>query len=208
MEDPSQSDLTSQARRAASGLRVLSILPEFTLTDQSGRTVGLEDFRGYVWIGNFMFTRCVATCPRQTAMLVRLQDELKPHAKWGDIRLVSFTVEPDYDTPEVLSNYARNHGADQEQWKFLTGTRDAIWSLSIGGFKLPVVDAPPQTAAPILHSPRFILVDRKGRVRGYYDSGDDSELLKLRRDLEAVLDEPLPAPRGRKIPTGPPPPIP
>ena len=190
---PTSDSKPSEIEADSDEVRVLGTLPDFTLTEQSGVAIGLADFRNRVWIGNFIFTRCLATCPRQTTMLRLLQDELKTHPKWKDIRLVSITVDPEFDTPEVLAGYSRNHGADSEHWKFLTGPRDAIWNLSKEGFKLPVGEDPNATDMPIFHSQQFILVDRTGRIRGYYNSGDDRELKKLKDHLEIVLNEPLSA---------------
>ena len=198
---PSPSDGPAAERSEPQELRVLGTLPDFTLTDQSNSDMGLEQLRGRVWIGNFIFTRCLATCPQQTAKLAELQGKLAEHPSWNDVRLVSFSVDPQFDTPDVLADYARKHGAETEQWKFLTGSRDAIWSLSKEGFKLPVGEAPENPAMPIFHSPQFILVDRVGQIRGYYDSGDESALVKLRKHLNRLLEEPWTDPISGKVAT-------
>jgi cytochrome oxidase Cu insertion factor (SCO1/SenC/PrrC family) len=180
------------AKPESDEVRILGTLPDFALTEQSGVKVDLAAFRGRVWIANFMFTRCLGTCPTQTAKLVRLQDLLRRYSEWNDIRLVSFTVDPEFDTPEVLASYSQTHRADSEHWKFLTGPREAIWKLSKDGFKLPVGEDPKTTRMPIFHSPQFILVDRVGRIRGYYDSGEKDVIGKLMDSIEVVLGEPFP----------------
>ena len=121
-------------------VRVFATLPEFTLTDQSGNPFDGEQLRGKVWIANFIFTRCGNTCPRQSAEMAKLQKRLSEHSQWDDIRLVSFTVDPEHDTAEVLAQYAKNHQADNAHWKFLTGPRQQLWELSKQGFKLDVRD--------------------------------------------------------------------
>jgi protein SCO1/2 len=169
--------------------RVFSTVPPFTLKDQTGRAFGLEDLAGRVWIGNFIFTRCPGTCPVQTRYVKRLQEGLRVDPAWTQVRLVSFTVDPQFDTPEVLRDYAEQIGADPDHWFFLTGTREEIWQLSKDGFKMAVGDAPPGGDGPILHDTKLLLVDDRGRLRGYYDGVSDEGLQELRRDLRLVLAE-------------------
>ena len=169
--------------------RVLATLPDFRLTDQSGGEYGAAQLRGKVWVASFIFTRCRDTCPRQTAELSKLQERLSEHSQWQDIRLVSFTVDPEHDTANVLAQYARDHQADNAHWKFLTGTRRQLWELSKLGFKLDVRDDAKNENMIIFHSPRFVLVDRQGRVRGYYEGLEQEGRDKLLADLESVLKE-------------------
>ncbi|MFM8221735.1 MAG: SCO family protein, partial [Planctomycetaceae bacterium] len=182
-------DGKSTATRSPSGApRVLFSLPEFELTDQAGAAYGTRQLLGQAWVGNFIFTRCKATCPVQTAKLADFQRQARRWPDWSRVRLVSISVDPEFDTPAVLADYARGYRADEESWKFLTGEREAIWKLSKEGFKLPVLDSP-DDGGPITHSPRFVLVDPLGRVRGFYDSGDDREVRQLAIDLRYVLEE-------------------
>ena len=168
---------------------VLGTLPEFQLIEQSGNAFGLKDLRGKVWIGDFIFTRCGGTCPMQTIQKSQIQDSLKEGPDWGDIRLVTFTVDPENDTAPVLQKYADTHSADSNQWKFLTGSREDLWSLSANGFKLAVAEDSKNEKMPILHSSRFVLVDQIGRIRGYYDGLDDKGRADLMRDLDLILNE-------------------
>ena len=136
---------------------VLGLLPEFELTDQVGETFGSRQLRGKAWIANFIFTRCPATCPAQTAKISEFQGQLQDNPVWDEIRFVSFTVDPEHDTPQVLSEYAKNTNADVHHWKFLTGDREAIWRLSKDGFKLPVSEnTDPEIV--ITHSPKVCLL--------------------------------------------------
>ena len=102
------------------------------------------------------------------------------------VRFVSFSVDPENDTVEVLAAYGREHGADPSRWSFLRGERAAIRSLSRDGFKLPVEDAEPGSAMPILHSPRFVAVDEAGGIRGYYDSSDPDAMKRLAFDARML----------------------
>lgn len=161
---------------------VVASLPGFLLTDQDGHEVRLEDLLGRPWVADFIFTRCPGPCPLMTRRMAELGGRLP-----AGVRRVSFTVDPGYDTPEVLAAYAREHGAG-EDWLFLTGPREAIWDLSVTGFKLGVGEAEGliQAEGPILHSTRFVLVDAEGAIRGYYDAFEEQEVERLLREVRAV----------------------
>ncbi len=176
-----------ETRAAPDGLRVLGAVPDFTLTDQDGRPFGRSDLQGRVWIATFIFTRCGSTCPLQTAEFGRLQEDLGSDQGAEDLRLVSFTVDPEHDTPAVLKAYAADAGADATRWRFLTGSRAELRELSKSGFKLPVLDTPDNPTSIITHSQMFVLVDRQGRIRGYYDGLDPNETQTLRSDVRTLL---------------------
>jgi protein SCO1/2 len=167
-------------------LPVLGQVPEFALTNRDGRTVRRADFAGAPWVADFIFTRCGASCPMMTQRLARLEGELPEDL---GVRLVSFTVDPEYDTPEVLQRYAESFGAPG-RWLFLTGRREEVHRLSIEGFKLAVDDSPAVAASaeePILHSTRFVLVDGEGRIRGYYEAFDEESVERLARDVRVLV---------------------
>jgi cytochrome oxidase Cu insertion factor (SCO1/SenC/PrrC family) len=173
---------------AAPAVRVLATLPEFELQSEQGESVDLYDLHGKVWIADFIFTRCAGTCPLITRDLVGLSKELAASPAEKEVKLISFSVDPDFDRPEVLRDYAKKAGAD---WTFLTGTRDAVRGLVSKGFKLPVGDQD-DASMPIFHSQNFMLVDRAGRVRGAYDALSADGRKDLKKDLAAVLAEPPP----------------
>ena len=172
---------------------VLGLLPEFELTDQAVETFGSRQLRGKAWIANFIFTRCTATCPAQTAKISEFQGQLQDSPLWDEVRFVSFTVDPEHDTPQVLSEYAKNANADVQHWKFLTGEREVIWRLSKDGFKLPVSENTDPTIA-ITHSPKVMLVDPYLRIRGIYEVTTKEGLARLRHGLDQVLMEKVPEP--------------
>ena len=165
-------------------LKVLATLPEFVLESQEGKSVDLHDLHGAVWVADFIFTRCAGTCPLLTRALADLSRE--PASK--EAKFVSFSVDPAFDTPAVLRDYAK---ANSAPWLFLTGTRAAVRGLVRDGFKLPVNDQDDK-AMPIYHSQNFALVDRQGRVRGVYDALTDDGRKDLRAALAAALAEPPP----------------
>ena len=206
--------LFHRAERADPGPTTLEALgrygevPDFALTERSGRTVGRADLLGTVWVASFIYTRCAETCPLQSAQLARLQGEF---AGAPDLRLVSMTVDPRHDTVAVLASYAEKYGADPRGWLFLTGSQNVIYRLAKDGFHLGVVDsddpAPGRTSrlfrllspAPawathgskglIMHSSRLVLVDRGAQIRAYHLPDDEPSLGRLRRNLRTVLDE-------------------
>ena len=172
--------LTGKGFFGATPLPVLTQLPDFRLVECSGQTLGLADLRGKVWIADFIFTRCPGPCLRMSSRMASLQSNLGSDA---DLRLVSISVDPEFDTQEVLAKYAAQYRAVEGRWFFLTGDKTAIHQLAKSGFLVGGVDD------VTLHTTRFVLVDRQGRVRGYYSSSDDDELRKLQTDARALLRE-------------------
>jgi cytochrome oxidase Cu insertion factor (SCO1/SenC/PrrC family) len=170
-----------RTRLSAPDLPVLGQVPPFSLTDQRGETVTLDDLAGEPWIADFIFTRCTLSCPMMTTRMAELDDGRVP----PEVRLVSFSVDPDHDTPEVLADYARAFGASQ-RWHFLTGPKKEILALAVEGFHLALEPEPPEGTAPpaepIAHSTRFVLVDGQGRIRGYYDGMTREGVEQLERD--------------------------
>ncbi len=180
----------SQVARLVDGRSppILGVAPDFALTDQSGEGIGPGWLRGKVWVANFIFTRCTTTCPRQTARMAKLAEGLRGDLA-DDVRLVSFSVDPGHDTPEVLRAYAETVRADGRIWSFLTGPREEIRRVGGSGFKLPIEDDAGALGGPIIHSPTFVLVDPVGRIRGYFDGLSPEGFADLERDLKAVLAE-------------------
>jgi len=168
---------------------VLGTLPEFALTNQAGQSYGTAELQGKVWIANFIFTRCRATCPQQTQLMADLQESLKKDPIWSDIRLVSISVDPEFDQPKILQEYATSASADEDHWSFLTGERESIWRLSKSGFRLPVADDADNLEMPIMHDSKFVLVDRQSRIRGYFDVLKPNGLADLRAALSFVVPE-------------------
>jgi len=147
----------------------------FQLVERSGRSVTQADLAGRVWIAAFIFTRCPLSCPRISSVMKGLQTRL---AK-TDVLLVSTSVDPQYDTPAVLSTYAERFGASPERWWFLTGSRSSILDLVVNRFKLSLVEASPADRSmggeAISHSDRLALVDR-GQIVGFFESSDQEAL--------------------------------
>ena len=197
---------TNPSQSALERLSVYGEVPDFTFTERSGRPITRADLLGKVWIANFIYTQCTETCPIQSAKVALLQAEFVDEK---DLRLVSITVDPEQDTPPVLSRYAERYGADPVRWLFLTGDKRTIYHLAADGFKLSVVDpddpkersgilrflgprpafATHGSKGLIIHSSRFVLVDRQARIRAYHLPDDEQSLKRLRQNVKIVLRE-------------------
>jgi protein SCO1 len=171
---------------SSQGEKQYGSVPEFTLTERDGSVVSLQQLRGKIWVADFIYTTCTDTCPLQSAVMAKLQHQ---YATNPDFQLVSFTVDPERDTPQALTRYATKFQADAKRWYFLTGPKERIVRLIQEGFHLAVTtfsnDAEP--ADVIGHSPRFVLVDKDARIRGYYDSRESEALVRLKNDIDSLL---------------------
>ena len=156
-------------------------LGAFRMVERSGKVVTEADLASDVWVSAFIFTRCPVSCPRISSVMKGLQG---PLGKAG-VRLVSISVDPDYDTPAVLTRYAQGLGADPDRWWFLTGKQDEVVALILERFHLPVSknegieSTPDAKVEAVRHSPRLALVDRGNKVVGYFDSDDPDAVAKL-----------------------------
>jgi protein SCO1/2 len=176
-----------------SNLEKISKVPGFQLTDQTGKSITLDDLKGKIWAANFIFTRCKGPCP---ITVIRMQDlNTKLKKVRGNVELVSFTVDPEYDTPEILRTFGEQLGADPSSWKFLTGTPDAIQKIVVTGLLQPIAKEPDGTPA---HSTRIVLVDREGWLRGYQDGLDPEAVQKLMVDIGELMREAPTAKPGDK----------
>ena len=190
--DPENNQVNS-SRDQALPLPELGGVPDFGLIDQTGTSFGSSELKNKVWLANFIFSSCQGTCPAQSERMSELQARLSGDPSWPGIRLVTFTVDPENDTPEVLKGYAEVYGADSDHWKFLTGERSQIWELCKAGFKMQVSPNPDDKAMPILHDTQVVLIDRQGQIRGYYDALVEDDRTRLIRDIGMVLPEFQPA---------------
>ena len=176
-----------QAQVARANRRTISTygtVPQFQLTNQDGQPFGSAQLAGKIWIAGFIFTTCPGPCPMITSRMADLQRPLEK----SDVQLVSFTVDPDTDTPEVLREYAQRVDAASGRWHFLTGEQNAIYDLMQQGFKLAVADRAAEDGGPV-HSTRTVLVDRRGTIRGYYDILAPDGVTKLLADTSKLLRE-------------------
>ena len=181
-------------------LPVLGQISDFKLTNQEGQTASLADLRGKVWAADVIFTRCPGPCARMTKHLSEIQSALPANQP---VRLVTFTSDPDYDTPAVFKRYAAIFAADPKVWWFLTGDKQKLRGLEVNDFKFGVVEKKPgEREIPddlFIHSTWFVLVDKKGQTRGwvdgqgelhaYFDSDDPETRKKLLTAISQLLRE-------------------
>jgi cytochrome oxidase Cu insertion factor (SCO1/SenC/PrrC family) len=159
-------------------------VPNFELVNQDSQSFGSQQLAGKIWIADFIFTTCRGPCPIISTRMSELQ---KPLEK-SDVHFVSFSVDPETDTPEVLRAYADKLRKEPLRWDFLTGSRDSIASISRDGFKLGFSEGEDPGSGPV-HSTRFALVDRRGTIRGYYDALAPDGVTKLLADTNHLLRE-------------------
>ncbi len=172
-------------------LPVLRTISSMDLVDQEGEPVNLQTFRGQPWFANIIFTRCPGPCARMTQKMRQLQEALPAEA--SEVQLVSLTTDPDFDTPEVLSQYARKFQADIRSWKFLTGTKEEIVRVSTQEWLLVMLEkGEAERESPndiFLHSTLTVLMDGLGRIRGTYEILEEGQLEEALADLQRLLQE-------------------
>ena len=159
-------------------------VPAFSFLERGGRPYGLEDLKGKVWVASFIFTRCRTTCIPMCGEMMDLQDEFEDEK---DFRIVATTVDPENDTAERLAKFGQGYGADPERWLFLTGKAEDIKAFAHGGLK---IQWHPEDA--LIHSTYFVLVDRQGRIRDYFNQTRREEMERLRKVIRSLLAEKTP----------------
>jgi protein SCO1/2 len=161
-------------------------VPEFTMTERDGRTVTRADLLGKIWIADFFFTSCAGPCPEMALRMRSLQQAIIDQEL--PVNLVSISLDPEIDRPPVLRRYADRYGADPNRWWFLTGERqEGVHNLVRTGFLQPV--AREGEAATIVHSTYFLLIDTKGRIRGYYEGLEPESKRQILADARRLLNE-------------------
>jgi protein SCO1/2 len=178
--------LLASCQRKAEPLPTLGQVGAFSLVDEQGRTVTADTLRGKVWVAAFFFTRCPTICPRITRRMRALQ--VATSASQPSLSLVSFSVDPENDTPPVLLEYAQHYGADLHTWSFLTGDLAVVKRTVVDGFKLALDGKPDPNAenGGIIHGSHLVLVDRALAIRGYYRTDDEDDMKRLVDDAKRL----------------------
>jgi protein SCO1/2 len=163
-------------------------IPKFYgLKDQDGQSYSFEKVKGKVFVAEFFFSRCKSICPIMTSQMARVQDEIIQE-NWKDrVLLLSHTVDPVYDQPQVLRAYAQSHGADFSIWSFVNAD-SSVYSLAQQGYLLsafPSVDA----EGGFFHTDQLTLVDQDLHIRGYYDGTSTQSVDELIKDLRVLMSE-------------------
>lgn len=167
-------------------LPVLSAVPDFTFVDQSGAPLSAHSLTGELWVANFIFTRCPNVCPKFTAKMATLQE--RSARELPSLRLVSFTVDPENDTPDVLLAYGQKYQADFTRWRFAQGPRSELERVIRDGMLQPMERGDGVDLNSVVHGSYFALIDAQLRVRGVYRFTDADSLDLLLRDAKILAD--------------------
>lgn len=187
--EPVITDIEPEQTIDSTGLPILWTVPHFEYTAHDGRRISNNDLKGQVWIADFFYTRCVSACPILTAQLMILQRSIPE----PNVRFVSFTVDPEHDTPAVLAEYARTWNGDASRWILLATENETRLRETAMGMRV-AAQKTNDPVDPIMHSNKFILVDASGNVRGLYDSTDAASMQKLIEHARLLADhQPAPA---------------
>lgn len=164
-------------------------IEDFTFTDQTGSSFGLKNLKGKVFVAEYFFTTCGTICPKMNVQMQRVQEAFRGK---DEVAILSFTVDPEKDTPEQLKSYADGHGADHKQWHFLTGTKETLYKTARRSFfVLKPAEAQNQgdVGSDFIHTNNFVLVDKKQRIRGYYDGTSAKDVTVLIHDIGRLIGE-------------------
>ena len=165
---------------ALDDLPISGSVPDFEFTDSNGETITREDMEGKVWVADFIFTTCTMACPIMTGNMNLIHKSFKDD---NNVRIISISVYPEYDTPEVLKEYASRYNANTDRWHFLTGPEESVKNIIKTGFKIGDYED------IIFHSEKFALVDVSGNIRGYYSGMETEDMSKLKKDIKRLLRE-------------------
>ena len=176
--------------KVVKGDTVFIMAPDFQLKAQDGEVYSYK--KGGIAVVSFFFSRCGTICPITNKNLLRVAETFKSESS---VSILSLTVDPVYDTPQVLKKYARELGAEYKSWMFLTGDKKYIYDLAITGFKLPVSDASEYDKNIVdidqtfIHSDKLLLVDKYGHIRGIYEGTNKSEIERLVVEIKVLLKD-------------------
>ncbi|TAG52152.1 MAG: SCO family protein [Cytophagales bacterium] len=158
------------------------VIPDFKAINQNKDSVSLANFENQILVVDFFFTRCPGICPKMTSQLTRIQEIFKDKK---EVSILSFTVDPEFDSPEVLTKYAQKFGIDIQTWQLLkTNTKVEVFNLGFYGFKVPS-----DTVDKFLHSEKIILVDKQKHIRGFYSGTEKKEVDRLTTEIGVLLYE-------------------
>ncbi|NNC82693.1 MAG: SCO family protein [Flavobacteriales bacterium] len=166
---------------------IWSTIPPFQFVDHQGQTLDRSYIDGHISVVDFFFTTCTTICPKMTRQMRTLVWELEEDY-FDEVRFLSLTVDPEYDTPEVLMDYRKSMEITDKRWSMATGDKEEIYDLGVNGFRVTTQEDVDQQGN-FLHSEKFILVDKEGHIRGYYDGTDPEEVRELEEDIKMLIGQ-------------------
>jgi len=169
----------------ASGDTIFHTVPDFHFMNQEGKMITQDDYKDKIYVADFFFTSCPTICPKMSASLQRVQDKFKAQR---DIKILSFSVDPEHDSVPVLNAYARKFTVDKSKWNLVTGEKKDIYELAVKGYLVPVQE---DVLAPggFLHSEMMALIDKEKRIRGFYDGTDAAAVDTLMDEIVVLMQE-------------------
>lgn len=162
-------------------------VPGFVYLNQDSAMISHRDYRGHIYVTDYFFTTCPTICPIMTSQMVRLQTLVNKQLADAGVKFLSHTVDPEYDQPFRLKDYATQIGADFSNWNFVTGSKDELYDQARYGYFMTAFESD-TAAGGFFHSDQMVLVDREGHIRGYYDGTSTSEVDKLFEDIKHLVN--------------------
>jgi protein SCO1/2 len=169
----------------AKGDTVYHQIPSFRFLNQDSVFVSEKDVEGKVYVADFFFTTCPTICPKMKTQMLRIYERYKDR---DEVRIISHSIDPDFDTPNVLKDYAARLQVKAPKWNLLTGDKATIYTLGQKSYMVSAQEDPNE-AGGFVHSGAFILVDKNRHVRGIYDGTVEAEVNHLLEDMEILLKE-------------------
>jgi protein SCO1/2 len=160
-------------------------VPQFEFINQANKNLSSDFVKGKIWVADYFFTKCTSICPKLTTHLQKVQQAFKQDSR---IKIISFTVDPDRDSPGVLRSYAGMFHADASQWQFVTGDKKDLYAFARKGLFIIATDGD-GGADDFIHSEKLVLIDAQNHIRGYYDGTSDTEVDQLIKDIQRLKNE-------------------
>lgn len=161
----------------------LPVVPYFEFIDQDSALISANFVQGKIWVANYFFTRCGIVCPKMSSQLTRVQNEFENNTM---VKILSFSCDPERDTPSLLKSYAAIYGADENQWRFVTGEKKPLYAFARKGLNIVATDGD-GSSDDFIHSQSLVLIDQEGFVRGYYDGMEPSAVDQLILDIKKLM---------------------
>ena len=160
-------------------------VPSFSFTNQNNEALTNEFVEDKIWVADYFFTKCTSICPKLSFHLEKVQDAFKED---DEVKLISFTVDPERDTPATLKTYAANYHANLSHWQFVTGSKKDLYAFARKGLFIIATDGD-GGADDFIHSENLVLIDKHKHIRGYYDGTSDTEVDQLIKDIKGLKKE-------------------
>lgn len=160
-------------------------IPDFSFTDQDGKTITQDSFKDKIYVADFFFTTCPTICPIMKRQMLRVYEKYKDNP---EVLILSHTIDPDYDSVAVLHEFADRLGVSSNTWHFVTGNKDSIYNIGQNSYMVTAREDPNEPGG-LLHSGAFLLIDKERRVRGIYDGTLEDKVDILMKDIDILLKE-------------------